>query len=73
VILLNGYSNGVAFTCKENMKYVWKRNKDFWGLSLTVTRWIFFEAQCGKTSILDTHFAYVGLVIIEDLQEKLEQ
>lgn len=60
VILLS--DNGAAFTCKENMKYVWKRNKDFWGLALTVTRWIFFEAQCGKT-ILDTHFAYVGLLI----------
>lgn len=60
VILLS--DNGAAFTSKENMKFVWRQNQQAWGAGLQVVRWVFFEAQCGKT-ILDTHFAYLGILI----------
>lgn len=60
IILLS--DNGAAFSSTENMMYIWERNRDGFGLGVRVSRWIFFEAQCGKT-LLDTHFSFVGIVI----------
>jgi hypothetical protein len=60
IILLS--DNGAVFTSKDNMKFVWRKNLQNWDVGVKVVRWVFFEAQCGKT-ILDTHFAYVGILI----------
>lgn len=60
IILLS--DNGPAFTAKENAKHVWLKNKKEWNCEVKVTRWIFFESQCGKTA-LDTHFSFIGIYI----------
>jgi hypothetical protein len=60
IILLS--DNGPAFTSKDNMAYIFRCNQTKWSTDLFVKRWIFFEAQCGKTA-LDTHFSFVGIRI----------
>jgi len=54
--------NGTAFSSEKNWKYVHGRNRTKWDCDVTVKRWTYFEAQCGKTA-LDTHFSYVGQVV----------
>ena len=54
--------NGTSLSNASNVGFVWRRNKDRWNADIIIERWLFFEAQCGKT-ILDTHFSYVGLAI----------
>lgn len=54
--------NGAALSNSSNIGYVWHRNLNKWDVDLLIERWVYFEAQCGKT-VLDTHFAYVGLCI----------
>jgi hypothetical protein len=54
--------NGAAFSCKENMAYVFCRNKLRWGCQVVVKMWFFFEAQWGKTT-LDTHFSFLNIVL----------
>jgi hypothetical protein len=58
MILLS--DNGPAFTSKDNMKVFWNFNQDQWGCNLTLSKWVYFESQCGKTA-LDTHFSFVGI------------
>jgi hypothetical protein len=53
--------NGSAFSGAENLAFCWARNNIQWGCGLTLTRWMFFEAQCGKTT-LDTHFSFATIV-----------
>jgi hypothetical protein len=60
--------NGAAFAAKSNIKYVWSRNSCGWNRNLFVIEWIFPEAQCRRT-ILDTHFALVGLLIRRYVRE----
>jgi hypothetical protein len=55
--------NGPALAAASNIQYVLSQNSISWGeANLHVSRWLFFEAQCGKT-ILDTHFSFVGILI----------
>ena len=57
--------NETAFSSGDNMKYIWSQNNRNWGLKegrLSISRWYFFEAQCGKT-VLDTHFSFVGIML----------
>lgn len=54
--------NGAALSNKQNLVYIWSRNSNKWNIDVTVSRWLFFESQCGKT-ILDTHFSFVGMAI----------
>ena len=54
--------NGAAFSCKENMAYVFCRNKVRWDCQVVVNMWFFFEAQWGKTT-LDTHFSFLNIVL----------
>ena len=54
--------NGPSFTSAEHMKFGLDQNKNKWNCEIVLERWLFFEAQCGKTS-LDAHFAFVGILI----------
>jgi hypothetical protein len=54
--------NGAAFSSKDNIDFCFNQNKSRWGCDLFLQRWLYFEAQTGKTA-LDTHFAYVGISI----------
>ena len=54
--------NGSAFSGQENFRFCFGRNKVQWDCGLTLTRWMYFEAQCGKTT-LDTHFSFVNIVL----------
>jgi hypothetical protein len=51
--------NGAAFSNYSNFQFVWSRNLVGWKTDVVITRWMFFEAQCGKTA-LDTHFSFVS-------------
>jgi len=58
-ILLSDH--GPSFTSKDNIKFVHHYNKSEVN-DIKVVRWLFFEAQCGKT-ILDCHFSFVGISV----------
>jgi hypothetical protein len=60
IILLS--DNGSALSCNENIQYIWSRNQVKWNRDIVIRSHVTFEAQAGK-SIVDGHFAYVGLVI----------
>jgi len=60
LILLS--DNGPSFTSKDNMQFISHRNRSKWECNVEIVRWIYFEAQCGKT-ILDCHFSFVGIFI----------
>lgn len=53
--------NGASLSNSSNIFFVWSRNNDGWegAPNVRVKRWMYFEAQCGKT-VLDTHFSYLG-------------
>jgi hypothetical protein len=54
--------NGSAFSGGDNLRFCVGRNRSSWGCNLILDRWLFFEAQCGKTT-LDTHFSFVNIVL----------
>ena len=54
--------NGPAFSGQDNFRFCFHRNKLQWDCGLTLARWLYFEAQCGKTT-LDTHFSFVNIVL----------
>lgn len=60
--------NGSSFTSGDNSRFGSWRNKVGWDCGMTLRRWMFFEAQTGKTS-LDTHFSYAGLVMVRFARE----
>jgi hypothetical protein len=54
--------NGPSFASADHIKFVFDQNRIKWDWGLVLDRWVFFEAQCGKTA-LDTHFAFIGILI----------
>lgn len=54
--------NGSAFSGADNIQFCFSRNQDKWDCDLVLKRWLYFEAQCGKTT-LDTHFSFVNIAL----------
>jgi hypothetical protein len=54
--------NGAAFTASAHMAFAVSQNSKRWDADIVLERWLFFEAQTGKTA-LDTHFAFVGMLV----------
>jgi hypothetical protein len=54
--------NAANFNSRSHLEFVYQMNKLNWNCSIRMTRWIFTEPQCGKSS-LDAHFSYLMIAI----------